>query len=230
MATLATSKSTSVEDPHADQTVLHAGARLVKAHALLIMLHGRNSTARDIMSLAREVMPTNADAAAHLAFVATQAAGNTWYPQRFVAPLAENEPWLSSALRAVDHAFDSAVTVGIPKERTVLLGFSQGACLALEYAARFPHRFGGVIGLSGALIENGDRPRTYSGSLLGTPLFLGGGDMDDHIPSERIDRSERLLSGMGAIVTRRIYPGMGHTVNADEFAYVRAMLTALFEA
>ncbi len=194
------------------------------------MLHGRNSTARDIMSLAREVMPTNADTAARVAFIAPQAAGNTWYPQRFVAPLAQNEPWLSSALRAVDHAFDSAVTVGIPKERTILLGFSQGACLALEYAARFPHRFGGLVGLSGALIENGDRPRTYSGSLLGTPLFLGGGDMDDHIPAERSDRSERLLTRMGASVTRCVYPGMGHTVNADEFAHVRAMLTALFEA
>lgn len=230
MASPTSSRTTAAKDPHADQPVLHAGARLVKAHALLIMLHGRGSTARDIMGLAREVMPTETSMATRLAFLAPQAAGNTWYPQRFVAPLAENEPWLTSALRAVEHAFEAANTVGIPRERTVLFGFSQGACLALEYAARFPHRFGGVVGLSGALIEHGDRPRTYAGSLLGTPLFLGGGDVDDHIPTERIDRSERLLAGMGAVVTRRVYPGMGHTVNADELAQVRAMLTALFEA
>ncbi len=224
-----TSATTAVDDPHADQPTLHAGARLGKAHALLILLHGRGSTARDIMGLAREVMPGNAEAAAHLAFLAPQAAANSWYPQRFVAPLAENEPWLTSALRTLARTVESAVTVGIPTERIVLLGFSQGACLTLEYAARFPHRFGGVAGLSGALIENGDRPRTYAGSLLGTPLLLAGGDADDHIPTERIDRSERLLAGMGAAVTRNIYPGMGHTVNADEMAHVRAMIALLLE-
>jgi predicted esterase len=193
------------------------------------MLHGRGSTARDIMGLAREVMPVNAEMAARLAFLAPQAADNTWYPQRFVAPLQENEPWLTSALHAVGRTVDSAVTVGIPTERIVLLGFSQGACLGLEYAARFPHRFGGVVGLSGALIENGDRPRTYAGSLLGTPLFLAGGDADDHIPTERIDRSQRLLSAMGAVVTRRVYPGLGHTVNAEEMVHIRGMLSLLLE-
>jgi len=226
----ARSSSTTANDFHADQPTLHAGARLVKAQALLILLHGRGSTARDIMGLAGQVMPTNAEVAARLAFVAPQAAGNTWYPQRFVAPLAENEPWLTSALHAVARTFEAASTVGIPTDRIVLLGFSQGACLALEYAARFPHRFGGVVGLSGALIENGDRPRTYAGSLLGTPLLLAGGDADDHIPMERIDHSERLLSGMGAIVTRKTYPGMGHTVNADEMTHIRAMLTRLLES
>ncbi len=224
-----TSAAPSIEDPHADQPTIHAGARLGKAHALVIMLHGRGSTARDIMGLARDVLPTNADYAARLAFLAPQAAGNTWYPQRFIAPISENEPWLTSALHAVGHTVDSAVTVGIPTERIVLLGFSQGACLALEYAARFPHRFGGVVGLSGALIENGDRPRTYSGSLLGTPLYLASGDADDHIPPERIDRSARIFTAMGAVVKRDIYPGMGHTVNAEEMAYIRAMVSLLLE-
>ncbi|HMO57279.1 MAG TPA: hypothetical protein PKC19_07985, partial [Roseiflexaceae bacterium] len=150
-------------DPHAATPTLHAGVPLAQARVAMIMLHGRGSSADDILGLAEPLV------AADVAYLAPQAAANTWYPYRFVAPVASNEPWLSSALARIDGLLAHVAAAGIPAERTILLGFSQGACLTLEYAARNPQRYGGIAGLSGALIENGDTHRSYSGSLAGTP-------------------------------------------------------------
>ncbi len=207
-----------MQNLHSTQAVLAAGVPLEQARAAVIMLHGRGASAQDILTLAPEID------LGELAFLAPQAANNAWYPQRFIAPVAQNEPWLTAALDRVGALIDHLNAAGLPTERIALLGFSQGACLALEYAARNPQRYGGLFALSGALIENGDQPRTYSGSLAATPTFLGCSDVDFHIPLERVQRSSELLRGIGANVTEQIYPGMGHTVNADEIAHVRAVL------
>jgi predicted esterase len=206
---------------HQSQPVLTRGAALNGAQAAVILLHGRGASAHDILSLADELPQQG------VGFLAPQAAGNTWYPNRFIAPVSTNEPHLSSALATIDALVQRINNSGVPTERIALLGFSQGACLALEYAARHPKRYGGVAGLSGALIENGDQPRTYAGSLDGTPIFLGCSDVDFHIPAERVLRSEDVLRSLGATVTAKLYPGLGHTINEDELEHVSEMIQNL---
>ncbi len=208
-------------DPHADVSVYAVGAPLAEARAAMIMLHGRGASARDIASL-RQLWRADG-----IAYLAPQAAGATWYPLRFMEPLEANEPWLSSALGLLDGLTARVGDAGIPPERTVLLGFSQGACLALEYAARNARRWGGVVGLSGGLIGPDSTPRDYPGSLGGTPVFLGCSDVDFHIPKERVVESAAILERLGGDVTLRLYPGMGHEVNADEIAWVQALVGAL---
>jgi predicted esterase len=183
----------------------------------MLMIHGRGASAEDILALAAELNHPE------LAYLAPQAAGSTWYPHSFLAPPASNEPYLSSALAAVAALLDRVAAAGIPPERTVLLGFSQGACLATEFAARN----GGVVGLSGGLIGPGGTPRDYPGSLAGTPVFLGCSDVDPHIPAARVRESAEVLARLGGEVDARLYPGLGHTVNRDEIAAVRAMLGRL---
>jgi len=206
---------------HQGQPLLTAGTPLERAAIALIMLHGRGAGASDILSVADELDRPD------LAYVAPQAAGSTWYPNRFSAPVESNEPWLRSALEAVANVLSRVAAAGIPVERTLLLGFSQGACLALEFAARSPNTYGGVIGLSGALIENGDEPRVYQGSLYGVPVFLGCSTTDPHVPRERVERSAELFRGLGAAVTLRLYPNMDHTINADELESVKSMITSV---
>ena len=184
----------------------------------MVMIHGRGASAEDILALAAEF------AAPDVAFLAPQAADGAWYPQRFIAPLAANEPFLSSALATVGRLVEHITSTGIPQERVFLLGFSQGACLALEYAARNPQRYGGVIALSGGLIGPIGTAFDYAGSLAGTSVFLGCSDVDFHIPLERVHESTAAMRALGGDVTERIYPGMGHTVNADETAFVRELL------
>lgn len=203
---------------HQNQPLMQAGAPLAQAKAAMILLNGRGASAEDILALAREFT------AVDVAFLAPQAAGHTWYPNRFIAPVATNEPHLSSALETIGNLVAGANAAGRAHDHIFLLGFSQGACLALEYAARHPRRYAGVIALSGALIENGDQPRAYSGSLDGTPIFLGCSDADFHIPAQRVLRSEQVLRGMGAHVTAKLYPHLGHTVNDDEIDAVNTML------
>ena len=161
------------------------------------------------------------------AFLAPQASGNTWYPLSFLAPTEDNEPYLSGALDALTHLLDRLAEAGIPAERTILLGFSQGACLALEFAARNARRYGGLAGLSGGLIGPEESPREYPGSLAGTPVFLGCSDVDPHIPRERVVESGQVLEHLGGSVTVQLYPGMSHTVNQDELDHVRSMMAAL---
>jgi phospholipase/carboxylesterase len=210
--------------PHQGQPVLAVGAPLDRAQAALILVHGRGATAESILELAGELDQ------AGFAYLAPQAAGNTWYPQRFTAPLAQNEPYLSSALGMLGYLLAQVQAAGIPAERTILLGFSQGACLALEFGARNARRYGGLVGLSGGLIGPDDTPRDYPGTLDGTPVFLGCSDVDSHIPAARVEHSAEVLRRLGGDVTLRLYPGMGHTVNEDEIAFVRGMLAALIAA
>jgi phospholipase/carboxylesterase len=186
-----------------------------------VMVHGRGGSAEDMLGLGREL------GRPELAYVAPQASpalGNAWYPYSFMAPMAQNEPGLSSALEVLGDLVAHLETGGIPAERIVLLGFSQGACLSLEFAARNARRYGGVVALSGGLIGPPGTPRDYIGSLAGTPVFLGCSDRDPHIPRERVEESARVFEAMGAAVTERIYPAMGHTVNEDELDFVRGLL------
>lgn len=213
--------TTRTTDPHAGQPVLAAGAPLARARAAMVLVHGRGASADDILSLAQEIEQPG------FAYLAPQAAGAAWYPNRFTAPIPSNEPWLSSALGRLDALLAQIGQAGIPAERVVLLGFSQGACLALEYAARNARRYGGVVALSGGLIGPEGTPRDYAGSLAGTPVFLGCSDVDFHIPKERVQHSTVVLRGLGADVTERLYPGMGHTVNQDELEHVRAIARGL---
>jgi predicted esterase len=203
---------------HANQPTYAAGAPLEEARAAMIMLHGRGADAESILAFAAEFKQTS------LAYLAPQAAQHTWYPNRFIAPIASNEPWFSSAVEKISSLLEHIHTVGLPPAQTFLLGFSQGACLALEYAARHPQRYAGVFALSGALIENGDKPRMYAGTLAGTPVFLGCSDVDAHIPADRVTRSAEILRGLDADVTLRLYPGLGHTVNDDEIRFIRDAL------
>jgi predicted esterase len=198
-----------------------AGEPLGRAQAAMLMVHGRGAQAADILSLAREFKQDG------FAYVAPQAAGNTWYPNRFLVPFEQNEPWLSSALEFVGAALSQIIQAGIPHERVMLLGFSQGACVALEFAARSAQRYGGIIGLSGALIGPDDAPRDYAGSLDGTPVFLGCSDVDFHVRKERVDQTAEVMKRLGGTVTERLYPNMDHSVNQDEIDFVRGMMSAL---
>ncbi len=201
--------------------VLAAGSPLGQATAAMILVHGRGATAEDILSLGRELGRPD------LAYLAPQAEGHSWYPYSFLAPMERNEPGLSNGLALLGHLVERLGSEGIPPERTVLLGFSQGACLSLEYAARNARRFGGVAGLSGGLIGPPGTPRDYPGSFDGTPVFLGCSDRDPHIPLQRVKETTEVLTRMGASVTERIYPAMGHTVNEDELEHVRSLIAGL---
>lgn len=203
---------------HKGGPVRTAGEPLQSARAAMLMLHGRGATAEDILSLADRLGQPG------FAYLAPQASGNTWYPNRFLAPLESNEPWLSSALDCADEVLTRIEQSGLPDERIMLLGFSQGACLTLEFAARNARRFGGVAGLTGALIGPENTPRTYQGSFAGTPIFLGCSDVDIHVAKERVEDTARVLRGLGADVTERYYPNLDHSVNNDEIAFVRDMM------
>ncbi len=210
-------------NPHKGQSLLRAGAPLAKARAALILIHGRGATADDILGLGEEAC----EGIEGVALLAPQAAGNTWYPQRFLAPLAENEPFLGSALGVVAGLVADIARAGLAPERVMLIGFSQGACLSLEFAARNPRLYGAVVGLSGALIGPPGSPRPKQGSLAGTPVYLGCSDRDAHIPLASVEESAGILAGMGARVTKSIFPGMGHTVNAEELSAVQGLVRGL---
>ncbi len=211
----------AMKGPHQGQPLLHAGESLERAHAAMIMMHGRGASAEDILELAGELYKPG------VAYLAPQAAGNSWYPNSFMAPIRSNEPGLSSGLAIIASLLAQLADAGILPERTILLGFSQGACLTLEFAARNARRYGGVVALSGGLIGPDDTPRDYSGSFAGTPIFLGCSDIDPHISEARVEQSAAVLRGMGADVEMRLYPGMGHMVNRDEIRYVQGMIKLL---
>jgi predicted esterase len=207
--------------PHQSQPVLAAGEPLDKARAAVLLVHGRGATAADILSLAGEFGQPG------LAYLAPQAAGNTWYPNPFMAPIESNQPYLDSALARVGEVLGRINAAGIPANKTMLVGFSQGACLTLEFVARNAQRYGGVAGLSGGLIGPPGTARNYAGSLDGTPVFLGCSEVDVHIPKERVLESAEVLKQLGGDVTVRLYPNMGHTVNDDELQFLRDMASAL---
>ena len=207
--------------PHQDQPILTAGEPLTSARAAMIMVHGRGANAADILGLAREFTIPG------FAFVAPEASGHTWYPYSFLSPIPNNEPGISSGLAVIGGIVADLSEAGMSADRVILLGFSQGACLSTEFAARNPQRFGGVIGLSGGLIGPPETPRNYPGTLNGTPVFLGCSDVDPHIPKERVEESATVFERMGASVTLRLYPGMPHTVNQNEIDFVRALMESI---
>ena len=207
--------------PKRNTMIRSAGEPLEHARAAMLLMHGRGALAEDILSLAAQF------ALPGFSYIAPQAVGNTWYPNRFLDPLATNEPWLTSALLLMGDILDKIIKAGIPPERVILLGFSQGACLTLEFAARNARRYGGLVGLSGALIGPEGTQRDYKGSLSGTPVFLGCSDVDFHVPKERVDQAADILRHLGGVVTERLYPDMDHSVNQDEIDFVRDMLRAL---
>jgi phospholipase/carboxylesterase len=209
---------------HQEQPIRMAGELLERARAVMIMLHGRGARAEDILTLAEQFGQPG------FAYLAPQAAGNTWYPNRFLVPIEQNEPWLSSALAFMGNTLDQIIHAGIPPQRIMLLGFSQGACLTLEFAACNARRYGGVVGLSGALIGPADTARDYPGSLAGTPVFLGCSNLDFHVPKERVDEAADVLRKLGGVVTERLYPDMDHTVNQDEIDFVRGMMQRLLKS
>lgn len=208
----------SVPGPHNGAEVLIAGTPLAEARGALILVHGRGATAEGMVDLARHFR------ADRFALVAPQANGHTWYPFSFLMPIAQNQPHLDSALALLGGLTDQVAESGIPRDRQVLLGFSQGACLAQEFAARSGARWGGVVGLSGGLIGPPGTPRDYPAGFAGTPVILGCSDVDPHIPEERVHESAQVFERLGGKVTKRIYPGMAHTINEEEVTLVGDLL------
>jgi predicted esterase len=211
-------------DHHRRQPVLTAGEDLAAAQSAAVLVHGRGASAESILTLAPLLDVPG------VAFLAPQAAGGTWYPGRFLDPIEVNEPWLSSALEAVGAVLALADEAGIPPASTLMLGFSQGACLVLEFVARNARRYGGVAGLSGGLIGPDGWKRPSNGSLAGTPVFLGCADPDPHVPAHRVRAAAEELRRLGGEVTERLYPGGEHAVNPDELEAVAGMLGGLVPA
>jgi predicted esterase len=196
--------------PHAGQPVRLAGPALADADRAMIVVHGRGATAESILELGRVL--TEGDTA----LLAPQAAGYTWYPASFMAPLASNQPFLDSGLAGLGALVDEVAAAGIPAERTILAGFSQGACLSSEFVARNPKRWGGLLVFSGGLIGPEGMDLTHEGDLEGTPVFMGCSDRDFHIPLSRFEATGAELVRMGAEVDLEVYPDMGHTIVKDE--------------
>lgn len=205
--------------PHQGQPTYTAGMPLHLARAVMILIHGRGASAHDILALAPVLHHPD------FAYLAPQARGHTWYPYSFLAPLTQNEPGLSSGLRVVDELVAQVEQAGIPSEHMVLAGFSQGACLACEYAARHARRYGGLLVFSGGLIGPPGTPRDYAGTLAGTPVFVGSSDPDPHIPVARVHETAAVLADLGASVTKRLYPGMGHTIIQDEIDLAQSIVS-----
>lgn len=207
--------------PHQGQQRLTAGTPLPEASAAAVLVHGRGATARSIVQMASEFQRDG------LSLLAPQAARNTWYPNSFLAPVEQNEPGRTSGLQAVDDAVTEATQAGIPTDRVLILGFSQGACLASEFVARNTRRYGGLVAFSGGLIGETIDEDDYGGDLEGTPVFLGCSDVDPHIPIERVHETSRVFERLNGDVEERIYEGMGHGVNQDEIEYVSSLVADL---
>ncbi len=206
---------------HQGQPLLQRGEKLADAKAAAILIHGRGASAISMLPL------IDALAVPGFAYLVPSAAGSAWYPHRFIVPRNTNEPDLSSTLQTIGDVLAKIEDAGIPAEKTVLIGFSQGACVALEVAARHPKRYGAVLAFSGGLIGADDELVGYEGSLDKTPIFIGCSDVDFHIPLVRVQQSTAILKTLGADVTERIYPGMGHTINDDEIAFAHTLMATL---
>jgi phospholipase/carboxylesterase len=214
-------RAAASEDPHAGQPAATAGVPLSLASYALILVHGRGGTPEGMLPVAR------AAGASDGFVIAPRAFGGQWYPYRFLDPTRQNEPWLSSALNSLESTVRLVMDAGIPADRILLAGFSQGACLSLEYVARAPRRYGAVAALAGALLGGLEEPRHYVGSLEGTPVLLACGDADEHIPEENVRDAARVLTSLGASVDMRIYPGLGHSIVGDQLDALRDMLDAV---
>ncbi len=214
---------TTLIEPHAGQRVMRQGVPLAQARAAVIMIHGRGARAESILELVPHIDQP------HTAYLAPAASGGTWYPKSFLAPIEDNEPGISSGIAVVHSLVDEAIAAGVPADRLMLLGFSQGACLMCTAAQRRPDRYGGVIAFSGGLIGPPGTVWNEQGHFESTPAFFGCSDQDAHVPEARVRDSASVYERMGAHVTTRIYPGMGHLVNDDELAFARDLLAQLVE-
>ena len=192
------------------QKIIKSGKSLDQAEKVLIMVHGRGGSAQDILSLAADL---NVDT---FALIAPQAPGNSWYPQSFLAPRSENEPSLSNSLKVLKDIVTDLEKEGIAKSQIYFLGFSQGACLSLEFVASHAAGYGGVVAFTGGVIGAHIDHRNYHGDFDGTRIFIGSSDPDFHVPVERVQETTALLEGMGASVTEIIYQNMGHTISRAE--------------
>lgn len=206
---------------HQGRELLTAGKLLDEAQSAMILIHGRGASAYDILELGYLLAPPE------MAQLAPQAANSTWYPYSFLSPLPQNEPNLSSALQVVADLVAQVEEAGIPAEKIIIGGFSQGACLSSEFAARNARRYGGLLIFSGGLIGPPDTSRTYEGSLAGTPIFVGCSDADFHIPLQRVEETADVLADLGGTVTKKIYPNMGHTIIQDEIDRARGIVAQM---
>lgn len=211
----------SFSGPHQNQQVATAGSNLEDSNTAMILVHGRGASAQSMLMFADQF---NAD---NVHYRALQASNHTWYPRSFMAPKEMNQPGIKSGIQAIHDQITTVQEAGILLDKIILLGFSQGACLTTEFAARHPRRYGGIVGFSGGLIGKQIDPKNYSGDMEQTPVFLGCSDRDPHIPQERVDKTERVFRQLNADVTKRIYEGMGHTVIQDEIDYVNELLNSL---
>jgi len=211
----------TLESSHQSQPVFTAGTPVIKAGIAMILIHGRGATAHSILTLVNELKRDD------LAYLAPQAANQSWYPYGFMTPIERNQPGISSGLQVINDIIQQLNSQKIPREKIILLGFSQGACLALEYVIRNACRFGGVVGLSGGLIGPPGTKWDYPGNLDGTPVFLGCSDTDFHIPKERVEETAVIMHERGGFVDIRFYNGMGHTINQEEIEVVKEMIGKL---
>lgn len=193
-----------------ERKFVRAGRELSPTGKVLVMLHGRGGSAEDILSLAAYLDIDD------FSLIAPQATNNTWYPYSFLAPPVQNEPWLSSALDLIKELTDDLYQKGVPSENIYFMGFSQGACLTLEFVTRNANKYGGVVAFTGGLIGDRIYTENYKGDFQATPVFIGTGDPDPHVPVERVYATVNILKNMNAMVTEKIYTGMGHTINQDE--------------
>ncbi len=212
-------------DPHRGAAVLTEGVQLSDASLVLLMLHGRGASAADILGLGRELADVLTDRG--IALLAPQAAGSTWYPNSFLAPRAQNEPWVTSALRRIESIVQESLAAGITPDRIVLCGFSQGACLATEFAASYPRRYAALLAFTGGLIGEPGTNLSHPGSLAKTPVWMSSGDPDPHVPWQRVEESGVILTGMGASVELRRFPGRPHTVVPAEIRAAQRLLAAI---
>ena len=215
----------TMNDPHANGRVLHAGSPISEASLVVVLLHGRGGSAEDILGLASAFELDN------VAYLAPQAAGHTWYPLSFMAPRGANEPYLSSALAKLESVVASLEHAGFARDRIVIAGFSQGACLSTEFVVRHPAHYGGLIAFTGGLIgppgslPSGDDTASGAG-FAGMPALLCSGDPDPHVPWQRVEESAFVLRSMGATVTTQRYPGRSHTITPEELGLARTLLAS----
>lgn len=214
-----------IQGPHQQEKTIVTGKEPEYADAAMIFVHGRGASADSILTLVNELDDTE-----NMHFAAPQAKNYTWYPYSFLMPTEQNEPGISSGLQAIYDIIEDLNERGIPKEKIILLGFSQGACLASEYVARHPARYGGLIAFSGGLIGEKVIAENYSGDLKGTPYFVGCSDIDSHIPEERAHESAAVMEKLGAAVTKKIYPGMGHTVTPDQLRHAQMIVNSVLSS
>ncbi len=200
------------------ENIVTQGKELSTTRKVLIMLHGRGGSAEDILSFSSHLDVKE------FTLIAPQATNSAWYPYSFMAPAAQNEPWLSSALGLIKEITDDLYIKGLPSENIFFTGFSQGACLTLEFVTRNARKYGGVAAFTGGLIGDKIYPENYKGDFQGTPVFIGTSDPDPHVPVTRVNATSNILKGMNAVVIEKIYTNMGHTINSDEIEQANKLI------